>query len=360
MFKKPLRKYFRWLIPGLLLLALGIALHVSQTGRHQSDSPVNRRVPVASRQHAAPGHAPQAPATAAPAATAPLTKGDAAVADHPPAAPPTDGSVQGSAGDLPPDFLDRIVSRTRKSFVSFTLPDGRLVTGGVEMIKRDAQGVLFVQGRVTEPDPGFYFFQRQTVPGVAGPLVGNVRFDGKDDGWRMDPTGNQGAARLVAHKLDEIICANYAKHPEAAPAAADGDVENVPQNHPTNIPIPPYQTVIPLQSLPGATGVLYLDFDGEPGPFPGWGNFDAAPSGATNAQIFDVWKMVCEDYQGFNLNITTDRKVFDNAPQGSRQHIIITPTTTAAPGAGGVSYVGSFDWTGDRVNWAFYSTGKDA
>ena len=52
------------------------------------------------------------------------------------------------------------------------------------------------------------------------------------------------------------------------PAAAEGDPGQAPQTHPTNIPIPRYQTVLPLQSLPGATAVLYLDFDGEKGPFP--------------------------------------------------------------------------------------------
>ena len=70
--------------------------------------------------------------------------------------------------------------------------------------------------------------------------------------------------------------------------------------------------------------------------------------------------MVSEDFQGFNINVTTDRKVFDNAPDGRRTHCIITPTTTASPGAGGVAYVGSFNWSGDRICWSFYSTGKNA
>lgn len=255
--------------------------------------------------------------------------------------------------DLPPDFLDRIVS---EKSVSFTLPDGLPVRGNVDMIQRDPHGVLFVQGRTTSPHPGFYFFQRQTVPGIAGPLVGHVRFDGKTDAWKVEPAPDLASARLVARDLDQIICANY----EQIPEAAEGDVENAPQTHPTNIPIPSYQTIIPLQSLPGATAVIYLDFDGEQGPFPGWGDFDAAPATANNSQIFDVWKMVCEDYQGFNVNVTTDRKVFDNAPEGRRTHCIISPTTDAAPGAGGVAYVGSFNWSGDRVCWAFYSTGKSS
>jgi hypothetical protein len=60
----------------------------------------------------------------------------------------------------------------------------------------------------------------------------------------------------------------------------------------------------------------------------------------------------------FNINVTTDLKVYQNAPENSRQRVVLTPTTTAAPGAGGVAYIGSFNWTGDTPCWAFYSSGK--
>ena len=142
-------------------------------------------------------------------------------------------------------------------------------------------------------------------------------------------------------------------------AAADLP-EEVPQAHPINIPIPDYRTASCRCKVCPARPACLPDFDGEKGPFSGWGNFDAEPSGATNSQIKDVWQRVCEDYQAFNLNITTDRKIYDNAGQGHRMHVILTPTTTAAPGAGGVAYVGSFNNTGDTPCWAFYSTGKNA
>ncbi|MCX6879803.1 MAG: Ig-like domain-containing protein [Verrucomicrobia bacterium] len=257
---------------------------------------------------------------------------------------------------LPADFLDRVVTGKR---LAFTLPDGKDVRGEVRMSGRDANGILFVQARLEQPAAGVCFLQRQTVAGVAGPMVGHVRFDGHDRAWKIEPTADLKAARFVDRTLDEVMCANYEKLPEAM-ETAPGNVQRAPQTHPTNIPIPPYQTVIPLQSLPGATGVLYLDFDGEEGPFAGWGSFTAAPSGATNAQVFEVWKMVCEDYQGFNLNVTTDRKVFDAATPGRRQQIIITSTDTAAPGAGGVAYLGTFNWGDSRPCWSFATTGKNA
>ncbi len=259
---------------------------------------------------------------------------------------------------LPPNFLDSIVdaSGTR---AAFTLPDGRAAAGTVELLRRDADGVLLAQGRLSEPQEGFYFFQRQTEPGVAGPLVGNVRFDEGDTAFRVVPTGPGFGPALVEHRLDQVVCVNLVP-PDRERLAAAGP-ENAPQTHPTGIPIPGYQNgVVPLQSLPGAPGVIYLDFDGETGPFSGWGSFDAAPSGANNTQIEEVWQRIAEDFQAFNLNVTTDRKVFDNTTQGRRQHVLLTPTTTAAPGAGGVAYIGSFNNTGDTVCWAFYSVGKSA
>ena len=275
--------------------------------------------------------------------------------------PDHDVRAEATAGPiLPANFLDRSVTGNKR--IAFTLPDGQEVRGEVQLVKSDGNGILYVQADIKEPAAGFCFMQRQTMDGVAGPLAGHVRFEGNDRAWKIEPTAELKCARFVDRVLDEVLCINYEKRPDVMKADAPGDVQQAPQTHPTNIPFPTYQTVIPLQSLPGATGVLYLDFDGEEGPFAGWsgGYFVAAPSGASNAEVFDVWKMVCEDYQGFNLNVTTDRKVFDAAAPGHRQQIIITPTDTVSPGGGGIAYVSSFNWSDSRVCWSFATTGKEA
>lgn len=341
----------------VLRISLGLCLLIASfwiwtKGRDSSSgSQSPARVAEDARERSGGGESAMVP-TAEPVA-AEVVSAEAAEESEVLAEPAVRPAGEPVSAELLLDFLDRIVSG--KS-VSFTLPDGRQAGGGVQMMERDRQGVLFVQGRLTTPQPGFYFFQRQTVAGMAGPLVGNVRFDGEEDAWKIEPDATFRAARMVARKIDEIICASYAPKPEAT----EGDVEEAPETHPYPVPIPSNETIVPLQSLPGATAVIYLDFDGEQGPFPGWGDFDAAPANANNDQVFEVWKMVCEDFQGFTINVTTDRKVFDAAPEGRRAHCIISPTTNAAPGAGGVAYVGSFNWSGDRVCWAFYSTGKSS
>lgn len=38
--------------------------------------------------------------------------------------------------------------------------------------------------------------------------------------------------------------------------------------------------------------------------------------------------------------------------------VVVTPTNTAAPGAGGVAYIGSFNWDNDVPCWVFITSGK--
>ncbi len=256
---------------------------------------------------------------------------------------------------MPPDFLEKLVDKSG-TVASFPLPGGKVASGTVELAQRDADGNLsLVQGHLTAPSPGFFFFNKETESGVAGAFSGNVRFDDKMIAYRAEPIGPGGASVLVPRRLDQVMCLGMPR----VKTAADGTIENAPQTYPTNAPAPVYNNnVVSLQSLPGSKAVVYLDFNGGPGPWIGWGNFVALPSGDTNAQIRDVWQRVAEDYQGFNINITTDVLVFNAAPPNSRQHVMITPTTTPAPSAGGVSFENSFNTSADEVNWAFYTTGK--
>ncbi len=115
-------------------------------------------------------------------------------------------------------------------------------------------------------------------------------------------------------------------------------------------------TAIPvLQSRPGTPRVIYLDFDGEVVNDAAWSSstINAAPARMNNSQITEAWRRVVADFDSFDVNITTVRSDFDNAPTSSRTHVIITATDTAAPGAGGVAYLNSFTGSSSRYCWAF-------
>lgn len=71
-----------------------------------------------------------------------------------------------------------------------------------------------------------------------------------------------------------------------------------------------------LQSNPGATNLIYLDFDGEPF-YPGW-NFTFTVWSFSDAAIREIWEGVSEDFIGFDVNITTNRALFDAHPQANK------------------------------------------
>jgi hypothetical protein len=122
-----------------------------------------------------------------------------------------------TAGEpLPADFLDRSVAGAA---ISFDLPDGSAARGDVQMIERDAAGIVAVQGRLTHPAAGSYFFQRQTADGKAGPMVGNVRFDDRRDSWNIEPAADLRSADAPDQHCDS---APPNRHSAAKPSRGNG------------------------------------------------------------------------------------------------------------------------------------------
>lgn len=160
---------------------------------------------------------------------------------------------------------------------------------------------------------------------------------------------NNGDAYIEEVDINEIICIEY----EDAPAEAQStDSEGASTGA---------LALTTLQSLPGANGCVLLDFDGQYVSGTRWngGNpINAQSSGMSDAAIQEVWEMVSEDFRPFNLNITTDESVFTSYPKNRRMRCIITPTNTAAPGAGGVAYLNSFAWNDDTPCWVFITSAK--
>jgi len=242
--------------------------------------------------------------------------------------------------------------------VSFALPDGRTITGSLEIQKKNDLGEeIGVTGRITSPGKGRFNFYLETEESNQGRITGSVVMDQEEMAFGVQP-GPAETSLLTELPVDLVVCRNFAPQPADEETTPE---EALPTDFPTTVGIPSYQNgVIPLQSNPAVTKVIYLDFDGEKGPFDGWGNFDAAPSGANNTTIKDVWVRVCEDFAAFNVNITTDLQAFLNAPTTTRQRIMVTPTTDASPGAGGVAYLNTYGSSAGRVCWAFYTSGKNA
>jgi PKD repeat protein len=131
-----------------------------------------------------------------------------------------------------------------------------------------------------------------------------------------------------------------------------------------------------LHSTPGATRVIYLDFTGHVtsgtywnSSFNGGANITSQPfdldgnpgsfSDAECAFIHRVWQRVAEDFAPFAVDVTTEDpglEALRNSGTGDTsygQRVVISPSNWYNTGAGGVAYIGSFNWSSDTPNFVF-------
>lgn len=116
-----------------------------------------------------------------------------------------------------------------------------------------------------------------------------------------------------------------------------------------------------LSSKSDASHVLYLDFDGEVVTGDFWNvisgvpviNALPAPRANDLEWITNVWERVSEDMAPFNINVTTDRALYDATPPEDRLIAICTPTDDASPSSGGVAFVNSYSLELSDIVWVF-------
>lgn len=197
----------------------------------------------------------------------------------------------------------------------------------------------------------------------SGRLRAELLFEGESQAYAVDSEPDAEGWRLKPTDLSKLLCTPpgtiYGKQPISPPAPADPAGEAAK-------PAEPVAALPLLNSLPGATHVIYCDFDGEVVSHPKWAggatiNATAHPNSNDPVFISNVWKRVSEDFSPFAINVTTDRAVYDATPITRRVQCIITGTTTAAPGSGGVAYLGSFGdgtpcWTFNLSEYACADT----
>jgi hypothetical protein len=195
------------------------------------------------------------------------------------------------------------------------------------------------------PNSSFYLlFEGKSVSGHI--LLHNTK---KAYKYSSDESG---AVFVEETDINNVVCIDYKQATsEVTDAPTDPAVANAAA------------AVTDLQSFPGGNGCVLLDFDGQLVSGTGWNNgnpINAAPANLTDADKEKVWQLISEDYRPFHINITTSEAVFNTYPKTRRMRCIFTPTNTAAPGAGGVAYVGSFKTNDDTPCWVFNSGARAA
>ncbi len=259
------------------------------------------------------------------------------------------------------DYIGQFQSAKAGDPVRFELTAGVMAEGVVKIIQLAKGRVAYVSGTLTAPEPGKFFFLTPPAGGKAGKAVGVVEFPSSKTAYRIEPTGPGGAPELWQRRLDEVLCLEMPKLDPVVASAQTNEIENIPPLRPDAEPdyVPSYNTdlngnaIISLQSNPGSSAVLLLNFFG--GYTPSWGGVDYAAPNVANSDIKDIWKRVAEDYMPFNINVTTDIRVYQAAPAASRQMCCFTTTPITAAG---VAYEGSWNWGSDTPCWSVYCLGK--
>jgi hypothetical protein len=235
--------------------------------------------------------------------------------------------------------------------ISYQLPGAQELTLKLNSSKREAASEVFFGEVKNSRNSNFYLKIEKGK--ASGAII--LREEKKYYSYSSSPDGS---IYLTEEDIDQVLCVGYDQvpmrtNPNASQAAS-------------------VASAIPLrESLPGATAVLYLDFDGETVENTFWNYFnedkpiEAAPAYLSEFEIVAVWEMMSEDFRPFDLNVTTSEAVFNKAPAGKRMRIIFTPTSEWFPNAGGVAYIGSFTWGeegayGEHPCWVFNSSIKGA
>jgi hypothetical protein len=264
--------------------------------------------------------------------------------------PPADLMVNKSV-PIDPASLAALQHLPEGAPVSFPLPGGGFLNGSVRL-RQQSDGGITLAGSLNA-GTGSQFTLAYRAEETSGLILDPVR----KLAYEITAHPDDGRPLLQEKPLGAVVCAGIPRDP------------NSPEPERFSMPGGPMAaiTVPALDSLPGATEVLYLDFDGEVVTDPLWAGGQtiiAEPARIGNNlinpnQITDVWRMVAEDFLPFRVSVTTSLARYNSAAIGRRMRCIVTPTTDAGPGTGGVAYVNSFSRAGtgnfsaDIPCWAF-------
>lgn len=105
-------------------------------------------------------------------------------------------------------------------------------------------------------------------------------------------------------------------------------------------------------------GVILLDFDGHLVSETNWnynGDINCVPSNLTTQVMSTIMDRVINDFNPFNVIVTTDETVYNAATATKRMRVIITETWEWFGQVGGTSFLNSFTWGNNTPCFVFSS-----
>jgi hypothetical protein len=255
------------------------------------------------------------------------------------------GIFLGKSSDLLRSIKERSETSTARSTMRLPLTIPSSILQGKINYRTGGTDREYVIGEIENvSNASFYLRIEGTL--LEGHII--LRDSKKAYKYYSDSNGNAYVSEVSIH---EVLCINFDQPPAQPGANLRAQAAAVSQ------------AALSLESYPGGNGCVLLDVDGQYVSGTLWNNgnpINAAPANLTDAQVQETWEIVSEDFRPFHLNVTTSEAVFNAYPKNRRMRCIITPTNTAAPGAGGVAYIGSFNWNDDTPCWVFNGGVKGA
>ena len=231
----------------------------------------------------------------------------------------------------------------------------------VNMSLRHENGVETV-GLELVSHPGVIIYLKKDIDGA---ISGHVSGDHAPNAIEITPGKTNEELSVSIRSVEEMVCSQkvggillggLVKPEEAEEASHSGEIQEA--SSADNIPM--------LESRPGATNTIYLHFSGTTVSGTSWnarynnGQPIVADAFRNSDAITEIWSVIAEDYRAFDVNVTTDREVFDNTSYRKRCMAIFTPTRSWFGSSGGVAYMNSFGDSTDFMCWVFNSSVKSA
>jgi len=249
------------------------------------------------------------------------------------------------------DFTPLFERRVGESIV---LPFGNELSGRVNLVHRHPSGDLALGIDLDGAEEATAFLSLSPE----GRIDGQISSRRSGSAWRLATRLDDGTVSSTRLRAEDLVCARFEEgglQPGLPPEPLGAEMDSGGMSGP--------EEVVPaLQSRPGASRVIYLNFEGETVTGTPWNSsyndglpIVAAPFG-TPAHVEGIWESIAEDYAVFDVNVTTVRADFDEAATANRVMVIFTPTKAWYGSAGGVAYVDSFGSPTNPYCWVFNLT----
>jgi hypothetical protein len=247
------------------------------------------------------------------------------------------------------DFMSEIKSNIEKNkkgtekIISLKI-DNKLTLNAKVNYEKSESNYEYLVGEIKDTPESTFFIEIKN-----NTLNGHIILMKSKEAYKYN-TDKAGNAYLSHVDINSLICIGFDEH-----EASNNQLHHVEKR---NTLIDP--ALLLLESFPGATGCILLDFDGHNLPAGTiWNQGNPATAVPTNLKNEDIkihWELVSEDYRPFNFNVTTNESVFNNYPKNKRMRVVITPEKPFSLGGGGVAILGSFGKGETDVCWVFNSS----